>query len=225
MGIVDGTIPTPEEGTDNYESSRRCNAMIKGWLSTAMNKEIRCSIRYAKTAKQIWSDLAERFGTECAPRAYELRRVLAQTHQDNMTVSAYYTKLKGIWEEIHFVSPDPKCTCAAAKQLIENREKEHLYEFLMGLDEVFNTMKTQILTTKVTKPTPSLGVAYHLVSEGEKRREIATTTRPNAKQTRSFNGFCDSCMRAKQTRSPLSTSSIKMSDCTKQPHLKVHITS
>ncbi|XP_076888128.1 uncharacterized protein LOC143538449 [Bidens hawaiensis] len=100
-----------------------------------------------------------------------------------MTVSAYYTKLKGIWEEIQSVSPAPKCTCAAAKEFIENREKEQLYEFLMGLDEAFNTIKTQILTTK---PTPSLSTAYRLVSEEEKRREIATFTRPNNNEAAAF---------------------------------------
>lgn len=47
----------------------------------------------------------------------------------------------------------------------------------MGLDDAFNTIKTPILSTK---PTPSLGTAYHLVAEDKQQRAITTTRRPNA---------------------------------------------
>lgn len=47
------------------------------------------------------------------------------------------------------------------------KEKERLYEFCMGLDKNFGTVKTQILSTT---PTVSLGMAYHLVSEDEKQK-------------------------------------------------------
>lgn len=148
-----------------------------------MRKEIRSSVRYAKTTKQIWTKLAERFGIKNAPRAYELIRDLAQTRQNNMKVLAYYTKLRGIWEENQSISPAPKCTCTAAKHIVENREKEQLYEFLMGLDEAFNIVKAQILTKK---STPSLSAAYHLVSEDEKRREIAIAAHPNNNEAETF---------------------------------------
>lgn len=57
----------------------RCDAMIKGWLTTAMEKEIRNSVKYAKTATEIWKDLKERFGKESAPKAYELKQSLNTT--------------------------------------------------------------------------------------------------------------------------------------------------
>ncbi|GJZ65658.1 integrase [Tanacetum coccineum] len=37
-----------------------CDAMVKGWLTTAMEKDIRSSVKYANTASEIWSDLLER---------------------------------------------------------------------------------------------------------------------------------------------------------------------
>ncbi|KAL0303371.1 UNVERIFIED_CONTAM: hypothetical protein Sradi_6205200 [Sesamum radiatum] len=50
------------------------------------------------------------------------------------------------------------------------RERDQLYDFLMGLDS-FGTVKTQILSTK---PTPSLGSAYHLVAEDEQQKQISS---------------------------------------------------
>nr|GEV20163.1 putative Gag-polypeptide of LTR copia-type [Tanacetum cinerariifolium] len=66
----------------------RCDAMIKGWLTRAMEKEIRNSVKYAKTAAEIWNDLKEMFGKESAPKAYELKQSLATTRQAGNLIGA-----------------------------------------------------------------------------------------------------------------------------------------
>nr|GEV13852.1 hypothetical protein [Tanacetum cinerariifolium] len=114
--------------------------MIKGWLMTAMEKEIRNSVKYAKTATEIWNDLKERFGKESAPKAYELKQSLATTRQDGTTVSAYYTRLRVLWDEMESILPTPRCTCdgcecGLGKKLTELKGKERTYEFLMSLDD------------------------------------------------------------------------------------------
>ncbi|GJT70187.1 putative RNA-directed DNA polymerase [Tanacetum coccineum] len=93
--------------------------------------------------RYLWADLKERFGKERAPRAYELKQNLSMTHQNGVTVSVYYTKLRSLWDEIESVQPMPKCscnkcTCDVGKKLSGLREKERLYEFLMGLDDHFS---------------------------------------------------------------------------------------
>lgn len=112
-----------------------------------MEKDIRNNVKYATTAQEIWDDLEERFGKESAPRAYELKRELTTMRQDSASVSAYFTKMRSIWDKIQSVSPIPKCTCGKCtcnlgKRLMESKEKERIYEFLMGLDEAFGTLKT-----------------------------------------------------------------------------------
>ncbi|XP_022040032.1 uncharacterized protein LOC110942568 [Helianthus annuus] len=119
-------------------------------------------------------DLKERFGKESVPRAYELKQSLSVTHQDGSSVSAYYTKLRGICDEIQSVLPVPQCicrncSCNFGKRLSEFKEKEWLYEFLMGLDGDFTTIRTHVLSIK---PTPTLGEAYRLASEEEQQRKI-----------------------------------------------------
>ncbi|PWA48889.1 GAG-pre-integrase domain, Gag-polypeptide of LTR copia-type [Artemisia annua] len=168
----------------------RCDAMVKGWLTTAMQKEIRNSVKYAATATEIWADLLERFGKASAPRAYELKQTLSVTQQGDTSVSAYYTKLRGIWDEMQSALSIPRCTCGGcecdmAKKIIEVRKKERLYEFLMGLNSDFSVIRTQILATN---PTPSLANAYHLVSEDERQRAIAADRRPMA-DSMTFKAF------------------------------------
>lgn len=64
---------------------------------------------------------------------------------------------------------DSRCTCTnwlrnIGKRMTEFRENGRLYEFLMGLDSDFATIRTQIISMM---PSPTLGEAYHLVSENE----------------------------------------------------------
>ncbi|KAI9112855.1 hypothetical protein K1719_016172 [Acacia pycnantha] len=59
---------------------------------------------------------------------------------------------------------------------MEAKDKEQFYEFLMGLNEEFSTMKTHILSIK---PLMSLRAVYHLASEGKKQRHIFAFRRTN----------------------------------------------
>ena len=62
IGFIDGSIEKPEKTSKDYMSWMRVDAMIKGWLTTAMEKEIRGSVKYANTTADMWFDLRERFG-------------------------------------------------------------------------------------------------------------------------------------------------------------------
>uniref|UniRef100_A0A251UYU1 Putative GAG-pre-integrase domain, Gag-polypeptide of LTR copia-type n=1 Tax=Helianthus annuus TaxID=4232 RepID=A0A251UYU1_HELAN len=181
IGFVVGSIKKPEKGSQTYMPWMRCDAMIKGWLTTAMEKEIRSSVKYANTAAEIWSDLKERFGKESAPHAYELKQTLSATVQGDTSVSAYFTKLRSIWDEMQSAFPIPRCKCSGCscdvgRKLVEHKESERLYEFLMGLNSDFSVIRTQILTMN---PTPTLTNAYHLVAEDERQRAITSERRPS----------------------------------------------
>ncbi|GJT34119.1 putative retrotransposon copia-like protein [Tanacetum coccineum] len=100
VGLVDGSIKKPTEDATNYVLWMRCDAMVKGWLITTMEKDIRTSVKYANTTSKIWADLKERLGKESALRAYELKQNLLMTQQNGVIVFVYYTKLRSLWDEI-----------------------------------------------------------------------------------------------------------------------------
>ena len=91
-----------------------------------------------------------------------------------MIVSMYYTKLRSVSDEIQSITQLPMwqgCKCDISKDFTKLRDKERLYEFLTGLNDDFNTFKTQILSIDLL---PTLGAAYHLVSQDEQERLIGT---------------------------------------------------
>nr|GFB06759.1 hypothetical protein [Tanacetum cinerariifolium] len=183
FGFVDGSIKKLESISKDYMAWMRYDAMVKGWLTTAMEKEIRTSVKYANTAAEIWKDLKERFGKESAPRAYELKQILNVTQQDRVTVSAYFMKLRRIWDEINTVLPTSRCTCngckcEVGKKLVELKQKERLYEFLLGLDSDFIVIRAQILAMK---PTPSLSNSYHMMAKDEHQRNVTVRKKTTIK--------------------------------------------
>ncbi|XP_076898287.1 uncharacterized protein LOC143551826 [Bidens hawaiensis] len=179
MGFVDGSIPRPDQTSDTYMAWLRCDTMIKGWLTTAMEKDIRGSVKYSNTSIEIWSNIREQFGKESAPRAYMLKQSLTMTRQEGASVSTYYIKFRSLWDEIQTVFPPPRCTCGNCLCDVGKKdegiwEKERMYEFLMGLDMEFTSIRTHLLSMK---PNPTLGEAFCLASEDEQQRSIASSMR------------------------------------------------
>ncbi|CAL1376665.1 unnamed protein product [Linum trigynum] len=54
MVFVDGSLPRSKARPGVFDDAwSRCDPTVKGWLKTAMSKEVRNSVRGAKTAREI----------------------------------------------------------------------------------------------------------------------------------------------------------------------------
>jgi hypothetical protein len=66
---------------------------------------------YTDSAAQAWSDLKARFSRADRVRVSSLQREIYALRQDSLSVTAFFTKLKGLWEELVLYRPIPNCTC------------------------------------------------------------------------------------------------------------------
>ncbi|RVW37165.1 hypothetical protein CK203_111757 [Vitis vinifera] len=108
LGFVNGSIKAPSEEIDpeGYATWSRCNDMVHSWIVNTLNPEIADS------------------------------RDIACLRQEQLSVSAYYTKLKGLWDELASYN-------AAAHGAQQDQQK--LMQFLMGLNESYSAIRGQIL--------------------------------------------------------------------------------
>ncbi len=111
-----------------------------------MSKEIVDSFMYASTSKELWCELAEVFGESNGPLEFQLQREITLTKQNNLSVAAYYTKLKKLWDQLSVIMPFPNCsceycTCDLQKRLNEMLNKSRLMQFLMGLNDAFEQVE------------------------------------------------------------------------------------
>ncbi|XP_075658822.1 uncharacterized protein LOC142628657 [Castanea sativa] len=133
--------------------------------------DLQPSIVYFKTARDVWVDLQYRYGQGNGPRIYELRKEISTLTQEDLTINAYYTKFKGLWDEF---SNYRTCTCG-------HQIEDCTMSFLMGLNETYAAIKGQIL---LMEPVPPLSKVFSLLSkvfslllQDEKQRKMGARKR------------------------------------------------
>ncbi|KAK3019514.1 hypothetical protein RJ639_003186 [Escallonia herrerae] len=179
-GFVDGLIAKPDVHSRDFQSWIQCNAVVKSWIVNSLSRELQTSAAHADTASEIWCDFDERFTQGIALRVYDLKRSIALLQQEKSAISTYYGKLKGVWNELHNLRPIPVCTCGAGKKMQEMREEEKVFDFLMGLDDTYKTVRSQILSID---PLPGLGRAYAVAAQEEKQQVVAAVRVPTIEAT------------------------------------------
>ncbi|CAL8999194.1 unnamed protein product [Prunus brigantina] len=167
LGFIHGTIEEPSSSADpdKHAAWRRCNDMILSWLLHSLEPDLAESVLFSTTAKAVWDDLRERFSQSNAPRIFQLNRAIATISQGTSSVSAYFTRLKGLWDEL--ASYNDPCTCSSGTK----NDRQQLMQFLMGLNESFSAIRDQIL---LMSPLPTVRHACSSVSQAEKQRSMGS---------------------------------------------------
>ncbi|XP_073131661.1 uncharacterized protein [Henckelia pumila] len=86
-----------------------------------------------------------------------------------MSVAVYFTKLKGLWDELSSYNDLPICTCGAMKKVEEREQRGRVMQFLMGLNESYSAVRGQII---LMQPLSSVGKVYSMVLNEEKQRDL-----------------------------------------------------
>lgn len=152
LGFIDGLITKPKEEGPELDDQYAVNSTLVSWVFNTIDPPLRSTISYMETVKELWEDLRERFSIGNDMRVHQLKSELTSCKQGGHTIAAYYGKLKSMWEELIGYIKNPicictECTCGAAKELVQEREKEKVQQFLMGLDDsVFGTTRANILS-------------------------------------------------------------------------------
>lgn len=126
-----------------------------------MTKDLLSSVIYLNTAYEVWTALKNRLSQGNGPRVFELQRMVRNLH----------TKFKIVWDELVNYKSIPSCscgvcTCGFETTFAQYQEEECTISFLMGLNEIFATVRGQIL---LIEPLPSLNKVFSLaknVKEG-----------------------------------------------------------
>uniref|UniRef100_A0A1S4A6E3 Retrotransposon Copia-like N-terminal domain-containing protein n=1 Tax=Nicotiana tabacum TaxID=4097 RepID=A0A1S4A6E3_TOBAC len=176
LGFIDGTLIIPKTDSAVQQTWGRCNDMVLSWLLNSLSKEIAESVLYSQSAKDLWSDLEDRFGQANGAKLFQLQKELSSVVQGNSSVSTYFTKIKSLWDELDalntFSACVCECECGAKVKSLKAHQDERLLHFLMGLNDIFIGVRSNIL---LSSPLPSIRQAYSLVIQDEKQREIHAT--------------------------------------------------
>ena len=188
LGFVNGKCIQPDMNSKEYEAWLRPDSMVISWILNSISKDIVDAFLYTNTAKELWDELGERFGECNGPLIYHIQREIASISQGTMSVSQYYTKIKKAWDELNCLMPVPNCscrpcTCGNVKAVANILSNNQLMQFLMGLNESFDGIRSQIL---LLDPLPSANKVYSMVLRIEKQREVSDLFTENLENTALF---------------------------------------
>ncbi|XP_075106878.1 uncharacterized protein LOC142179889 [Nicotiana tabacum] len=65
LGFLDGRVPQPSPDSPYYPYWKRCNDMVKAWITNSVSREIATSVMCLKTTREVWKDINERFVCSC----------------------------------------------------------------------------------------------------------------------------------------------------------------
>ncbi|XP_074290207.1 uncharacterized protein LOC141616938 [Silene latifolia] len=144
----------PELPSPRYQSWSRSDNMVRCWILHSLTSSIKEIFMNAKSAKRLWLELNEMYGRSNAPLLFQLKKELRNIDQSDQFVIAYYNKLKRHWDDIEDLEPMPDCTCGAMskcscsflKRLFDIVSREKVLTFLMGLDDQYDNLKTNMLS-------------------------------------------------------------------------------
>jgi hypothetical protein len=138
LGFVNGTILQPTDESDPmYSDWQRCNDLVLSWITNYLSWQIYATMLYAYITKEVWDDLQQRYSQSNGTRVHHLKQAIASFKQENLSVSDYFTHLKGLWDELLIYRTIPGCTCGAkcicglSKILIEYQHYDYVHSFLM----------------------------------------------------------------------------------------------
>ncbi|XP_062086040.1 uncharacterized protein LOC133792138 [Humulus lupulus] len=169
LKFVNGKITQPDPEDDDYDAWSRCNWMVISWILRVVSSEIGDSIMYLDDASAIWSELHDRFHQYNGPCVFGVKRSMQVLTQGSNIVQEYFTRLKALLDLVQQFRPQPICTCGAMKTIVDYQEQDQVLEFLVGLNDSYSTVHSQLL---MQDPLPPINKFYATIIQEERQRGL-----------------------------------------------------
>ncbi|XP_075088407.1 uncharacterized protein LOC142170406 [Nicotiana tabacum] len=89
------------------------------------------SVLYSQSAKDLWSDLEDRFSQINGANLFQLQKELSVVVQGSSSVSTYFTKMKSLWDELDALNTFSACVCECDCGVKTKNQKAHQDERLL----------------------------------------------------------------------------------------------
>ncbi|KAI3825951.1 hypothetical protein L1987_07722 [Smallanthus sonchifolius] len=198
LGFIKGSITKNTEDQVLSDQWDRCNSVVLSWILNSISEELYMGQIFSKVAQDIWEELHETYSKVDGSVVYNLYKQINSTTQNGSLVSDYYHKLNSLWRQYDTITKLPTCTCSASAKLIEFNNHHKLMQFLMGLDDTYQPLRTNLLSKD---PLPTVKNAFAVISAEESHRETRLSHSGSKVQASAFiSRFND---KRKSNRPPL----------------------
>ncbi|KAL0442128.1 UNVERIFIED_CONTAM: hypothetical protein Sradi_0151700 [Sesamum radiatum] len=169
LSFIDGQLVRPPAGSPNLDEWIRKDYLLIMWILNNISKNIVDAFMYVTSARCVWLELEARYGKSNGPMIYNLEREISSISQGDLSVTEYYAKIRKLWDEFACLDLLPQCVCVARKAMVDKEASHQLMQFLMGLNNVYGNVRSQIL---VMEPRPDVTKAFSMLLNVEKELQV-----------------------------------------------------
>lgn len=170
IGYLTGDTPQPAKSDPNFPKWQKEDAIVKGWLVKTMEPNLLGLFLGLPTAAAVWKGVTQMYydGAD-ESQLYELRCKATRIKQGGHPVPVYFAELQTIWQELDKRCPISMACPVDIKARQDEIVKDRIYDFLAGLDDVFDKVRSDFLRLK---PLPGLEDSFAYVRREAQRQNI-----------------------------------------------------
>ncbi|XP_071688606.1 uncharacterized protein [Rutidosis leptorrhynchoides] len=131
----------------------------------------------------VWNELQETYDKVDGSNIFNLHIKINSLKQNGVPISDYYHNLNTLWKQYDEMVKIPACTCAASNESKEHTKILRLNQFLMGLDDDFMQIRSNIL---LRDPIPNVKTTFAVIYREESHRKISSNHSSNKSQNSAF---------------------------------------
>uniref|UniRef100_A0A2N9HM25 Integrase catalytic domain-containing protein n=1 Tax=Fagus sylvatica TaxID=28930 RepID=A0A2N9HM25_FAGSY len=174
--------PTPQkdESEDAFalrlEDWDGVNHQIITWLRNTSTPSVSMEFGGYDTAKDVWDMLASRYAGSDGAREHHLMVTLYQLRQDpGERITAFHSRMRFLWDQL--AASEPVIKSVSNAQLVStHRERTRLHQFLMGVLDDFESVRSQLLNRS---PLPTVNQAVNDLVCEETRLKSHHSSQPH----------------------------------------------
>ncbi|GJZ99712.1 putative RNA-directed DNA polymerase [Tanacetum coccineum] len=171
IGFIDGTCKKNDSDSALANQRDMCNFVVFTWILNSLSPDLYAGAIYAKSAYELWNDLKETYDKVDGSAIFNLHKNINSLTQSGSSLAEYYNNLNSLWKQFDAMISLPACTFEAAEHYEKHNQLIKLMQFLMGLDDNYLSIRSNILTRE---PLPLVKVAFAIVSGEESHRNITS---------------------------------------------------
>ncbi|KAL0294141.1 UNVERIFIED_CONTAM: hypothetical protein Scaly_2573600 [Sesamum calycinum] len=126
------------DDSDELDEQIRTDYMVITWILNTVSKEILYAFIYVSLAKSLWLELKVRYGGSNGPMIYNLEQEIASVSQAEIPITAFFTKIKILWDKVVCLDPVPACTYPVHRQIIKRKNSHQLMRSLGPISRLHN---------------------------------------------------------------------------------------
>jgi hypothetical protein len=152
------------------------NHQIITWLRNTSTPSVSMEFGSYDTAKDLWDMLASRYAGSDGAREHHLMVTLYQLRQDpGERITAFHSRMRFLWDQLAASEPVIK-SVSDAKLVSTHRERTRLHQFLMGVLDDFESVRSQLLNRS---PLPTVNQAVNDLVREETRLKSHRSSQPH----------------------------------------------